>query len=155
MGHGDARGQELDQPDADSQPAEEDQVGWGAQAPVDLRTFSCSSLYIINTWSFSWIYIRINEFLSYYQLILFSFLYSKGNVWLLPSTVRRRLTASRNSTLGGSSRAPSSRRCWSRGTFRVSRDFLSLSETEIITDLRDLFSKYKLELSEILARDFK
>ena len=39
VGHGDARGQEPHQPDADRQPAEEDQVGRGAQAPMDLRKY--------------------------------------------------------------------------------------------------------------------
>ncbi len=40
VGHGDAGGEEPDQPDADGQPAEEDQVRRGAQAPVDLRKHS-------------------------------------------------------------------------------------------------------------------
>ena len=37
VGHGDARGQEPHQSDADGQPGQEDQVGRGAQTPLDLR----------------------------------------------------------------------------------------------------------------------
>ena len=39
VGHGDAGGEEPDQPDVDGQPAEAHQVRRGAQAPLDLRKY--------------------------------------------------------------------------------------------------------------------
>ena len=37
MGHGDAGGEELDQPDVDGQPGQEDPLRRGSEAPLDLR----------------------------------------------------------------------------------------------------------------------
>lgn len=41
MGHGDARGQELDQPNVDCQSCQEDTLRWGLEAPLDLRKCRC------------------------------------------------------------------------------------------------------------------
>jgi len=37
MGHGDTGGEELDQPDVDGQPGQEDPLRRGSEAPLDLR----------------------------------------------------------------------------------------------------------------------
>jgi hypothetical protein len=44
MGHGDAGGEELDQPDVDGQPGQEDPLRRGSEAPLDLRKSNLSNL---------------------------------------------------------------------------------------------------------------